>query len=582
MTKNAEDIPASYQRLAGSERRPSSEGTLLGAADLDESFSVTIVLRRRPDGPPLPDHSHFATTPPSQRQRLPADEFAARYGAAQEDIDRVTAFAREHGLTVVEANAARRAVVVSGTTRQMNQAFAVTLGRYQHEITPARNQQHRSETYRGRDGFVHIPTELAGIILGVFGLDNRTISKHNGGGDPPNTTALTVPQVSQLYGYPTHSAAGQTIGILSLSGYAIRDIQLYFAGLPAGYTMPAVQDVLVHGTNPGSDPYGETTQDIAIAASFAPGSAINVYITSGDQLGWVDLIQRVAHPSAGDTPCSVLSCSWYIANGDDAATLAAEGVTTAFSNAVSAAFQDAALQGVTVCIASGDTGSNSKVQDGRAHVQYPGSDPWVLAVGGTTIGNISGSSFDEYVWNDPDPADPAHWGTTGGGVSDLFALPSYQSGAGVPPSVNDKRSGRGVPDVAGNASLNSGYSGLFLNGNPTIGNGTSAAAPQWAGLIAVINAELGQNVGFVNPVLYTLGSGVFRDITPPPGPADNSNGGVSGYPAGPGWDACTGWGSPKGAALLAALQQHFGSDKVASGKEENHTLLNAASHGKLP
>ena len=172
---------------------------------------------------------------------------------------------------------------------------------------------------------------------------------------------------------------------------------------------------------------------------------------------------------------------------------------------------------------------------------------WVLSVGGTTIGNVSGPSFDEYVWNDDR-------GTTGGGISDFFALPAYQTRTVTQPSLNDNHFGRAVPDVAGNASPNSGYSGLFLRGEPMIGNGTSASAPQWAGLIAVINAALGKNVGFVNPAIYALGSSVFRNINPPPGPIDNSNGGVQGYRAGLGWDACTGWGSPNGTALLEGLR----------------------------
>ncbi len=374
------DIPANYRRLEGSERHPEPGTRFIGPADPNESLSVTIVLRRRPDGTPMPDLDSFAAMPLDRRQRLTGDEFAAKYGASQDDIDRVTEFAKAQGLNVVEINAARRTIVVSGTVAQMSKAFGVTLGRYQHEITFGRRQKPQSEIYRGREGFIHIPDELSDIIVGVFGLDNRTIMKRNSA-DPPNTTPIGVPQVAQLYNYPTNSAAGQTIGIVSLTGYDIHDIQLYFAGLPAGYNMPTVNDVLVHGSNSGFDPYGETTQDIDLAASFAPGSAINVYITTGDQQGWVDLINRVAHPNAGDAHCSVLSSSWYICDGDDASTLANEGISTAFVNAVSAAFQDAALQGITVCIAAGDTGSNSKVGadpsawgygfagDGKAHVQ---------------------------------------------------------------------------------------------------------------------------------------------------------------------------------------------------------------------
>ena len=153
----------------------------------------------------------------------------------------------------------------------------------------------------------------------------------------------------------------------------------------------------------------------------------------------------MVHPSAGDPVCSVLSSSFYVSDGDDAATLTAESISASWVTALSMAFQDAAIQNVTMCIASGDTGTQSKRTDGKAHVQYPGSDPWVLSVGGTTVGNIVGSSFDEYVWNDGS-------GATGGGVSDRFGKPAYQLGADVPASMNDGHIGRGVPNVAANAS----------------------------------------------------------------------------------------------------------------------------------
>ncbi len=397
-------IPKGYQRLEGSERRPAKSATLLGPADPNDTFTVTIVLRRRADGAPVPGSEYFEATPPRQRRRMPADEFAARYGASPADIQQVTDFAGANGLTVVETNAERRTVVVSGTVAQMSTAFAVTLGRYQHDIVRRRGENPQTETYRGRDGFIHVPGDLAEIIVGVFGLDNRNITKRNGG-DPANTTTVTVPQVRQLYNFPANSAAGQTIAIFcglteSGDGYDINDIQAYFAGLPAGYAMPTITPVSVHGSNSGSDPFGEITQDIDISASAAPGAAIAVYFTSHTQQGWVDCIQRVVHPSPGDPICHVLSSSYYVCNGDDPAGIASDGATIAWINAVTMGFQDAALQGVTVCIATGDTGTDSKVGDGKAHVQYPASDPWVLAVGGTTIGNVSGSSFDEYVWND--------------------------------------------------------------------------------------------------------------------------------------------------------------------------------------
>ncbi len=255
----------------------------------------------------------------------------------------------------------------------------------------------------------------------------------------------------------------------------------------------------------------------------------------------------------------MLSSSFYVSNGDDAATLAAEGIPSTWLTAVTQAFEDAAIQGVTVCICSGDFGSGMTVGDGLAHVIYPASDPWVLAVGGTTIGHVSGTSFDEWAWNDIVSIGGFTAQTaTGGGVSDLFPPPWYQVDADVPPSVNDGHRGRGVPDVAGNASVNSGYP-LILGGSPSLFpmNGTSSSTPLWAGLIAVINAALDENVGFVNPVLYALGSSVFRDIVAEPGATDNSLG-APGYPVVPGWDACTGWGSPGGVALLAGLRRFYG------------------------
>ncbi|HEY1499601.1 MAG TPA: choice-of-anchor D domain-containing protein [Acidobacteriaceae bacterium] len=564
MAETTATTPKGYKRLAGSERHPSKGAEYLGPADPNEHFTATVILRRRPDGAPVPDFDYFAKTPFAERQREPEESFAAQYGAHPEELRRVEEFARTHGLRVTEASAARRSVMVSGTVEQMSRAFGVTLGRYRHTIVRGRRGHPETETYRGRDGFIHVPNELSEIITGIFGLDNRTITKHNAA-DPPGTTPLPTTEITKLYDFPTNAAAGQTIGIVSTRGYLASDISLTFAGSP-----PQLTDVSIDGATNGGFADGETTQDICIAALAAPGAAVAVYFQPGDEMGWVNLFFRVAHPGLGDPRCSVVSSSFYICDGDDPDTLTNEGVSAGLLSTVSDAFMDAALQGVTICIASGDTGASSKVggnpgawskpfgPDHKAHVQFPGSSPWVLAVGGTTIGNVSGLNFDEYVWNDPSSADPRQWGTTGGGVSAFFSKPSYQSAAGIPVSLYNGKAGRGVPDVAGNASANAAYSGIFEGGSASSGNGTSASSPLWAGLIAVLNGALGLNVGFVNPVIYALGSGVFRDIVPGAGPANNDNAGVTGYPAGVGWDACTGWGSPRGKALLLGLRRFFG------------------------
>ena len=217
-------------------------------------------------------------------------------------------------------------------------------------------------------------------------------------------------------------------------------------------------------------------------------------------------------------------------------------------NTLSSHFQDAANLGtdaVTVLVASGDNGSADEISDGKAHVDYPASDPWVTACGGTRL-----SASKEDTWND-NSYDPG-W-ATGGGISAVFPLPSWQENKGVPPSVNNGKIGRGIPDIAGNASSFSGYY-LIINGAQSgpVG-GTSAVAPLYAGLVALLNANLGKHVGYLNPILYKLGgTNVFKDINEG---ISNAVNGAPGYKSGAGWDACTGWGSVDGSNLLKNLQQ---------------------------
>jgi len=597
----SKQIPNHYQRLAGSERHPAPKARLVSPADPNEKFSVTIVLRRRPDGHPVPNFDSYAKIPPSQRRRLPAAEFAAKYGAHPAEIESVSKFASEAGLTVVETNAARRSVIVSGTVAQMERAFSVTLSRY--EVSSPRHRRTKKasdagdapqiENYRGRDGFIHVPKEIAHTIVGVFGLDNRKTARHNNTGDPTNTNPVSIPQIAQFYNFPTNSAAGQTIAIVSFGGAGngfdttagpTNDITQYFASIP-GFTAPNIITVPPSSISQNFGPDLETEQDICVASTVAQGATIAVYFLSFFNSGtnsWHDLIERVVTPNAGDFPAgvnppSVLSSSDYICDGDDAKTLGNEGVTTAFIDAVHMAFEDAAIQGITVCIASGDQGADSKVgsstgvtewgepfaAEGGAHVQYPGSDPLVLSCGGTTIGDVSGSSFTEYVWNDVDSNFNITNGATGGGVSAYFTQAkgnalTYQQAAGLTPtSVNDSHVGRGVPDVAGNASGNSGWPITIGGFVGNVINGTSAVAPLYAGLMATVNAALGENIGFLNPTLYALGTSVCRAVTGPPGPSNNSLNGITGYSADAVWNPCTGWGVIDGNALLAALQTLF-------------------------
>jgi len=144
------------------------------------------------------------------------------------------------------------------------------------------------------------------------------------------------------------------------------------------------------------------------------------------------------------------------------------------------------------------------------------------------------------VWNE-NPKTSA----TGGGVSAFFALPAYQKTAKVPSIAGTRKTGRGVPDVAGDADPNSGYR-VRVDGKSLVIGGTSAVAPLWAGLMALLNQKLAKPVGYLHPLLYgsLVGSGALRDVV------DGNNGS---YAAAKGWDACTGWGSPVGSRLLLGL-----------------------------
>jgi kumamolisin len=203
---------------------------------------------------------------------------------------------------------------------------------------------------------------------------------------------------------------------------------------------------------------------------------------------------------------------------------------TAFDSAA----QDAAALGVTICAASGDNGSSDGVTDGKNHVDFPSSSPHILACGGTSLQSTSGAITSETVWNDG-----ASGGAGGGGFSVQFPIPTYQTAAKI------AGSGRGVPDVSGDADPQTGYN-VLVDGQTLVIGGTSAVAPLWSGLIALLNQKLGAPLGFLQPKIYALpsSSGAFHDIT------SGTNGA---FPAKPGWDAATGLGSPSGGNLLKAL-----------------------------
>ena len=537
--------PPNHVEVEGTERKARAGTKRTAAADPKEELTVSIRVRRRLDAPELPDLADLAATPRGEKTYLSREDFATHFGAAPEDLAAITSFADSNDLTVLECNSARRTVVLKGTVAQMGKAFGVDLGVYAAQ----------QETYRGREGAVHVPKHLDAIIEGVFGLDNRRMARPHvrkrgakatlGQGTVP----LTPPQVVQLYGFPTSpNAAGQTIAILEFGGgFKLSDVQLFYKSVNA--PVPSIAVVSVDGqlNTPGSDDYTvETLLDIDVSGSAAPGAKLAVYFAPWTEQGWVDAITTIIHDTAHKPSVLTISYGWPENEGTGGLTWSLAAI-----KAVNATLQEAAAMGVTVLVSAGDSGSDCGVGDKKAHVLYPGSDPYVTSCGGTSLSAVSGLTFKEDVWNDGQGN-----GITGGGISDVFCaphfpLPAWQMTANLPGSVNDGHKGRGIPDIAGNADENSGYS-LYLNG-ADIGpvGGTSATAPLYAALTALLNASLGEPVGYLNPNLYALPYAyVFRDISDG---VSNASGGAPGYTSGPGWDGCTGLGGVNGTALLTAL-----------------------------
>ncbi len=531
--------------VSGSERAPLPGSTMVGAADPKERISVTVLVRRRTSHEILRSKiEEMATRRPAERKDLSREEFAAAYGATPEDLEKVKHFARDHKLDVVSVSAGERRVVLSGTVAAFCAAFGVNLARYEHP----------NGTYRGREGPVQVPKDLAPIIEGVFGLDNRpqaryhlrVLNNRSGVAQPRiGGISYTPPELSRLYDFPQGmNGSGQCLGIIELGGgFRATDLKTFFSKL--GIPRPKVKSVSIGSghnkpTGDPNGPDGEVLLDIEVAGAIAPGAKIVVYFAPNSDAGFLDAVTHAIHDTQNKP--SVLSISW----GGAESTWTQQAM-----QAMDSAFRDAAALGVTICCAAGDDGSSDlrppEHDDGLLHVDFPASSPYALACGGTKLEGTASTITSEVVWNEG-----RNGGSTGGGVSEVFALPSWQANASVPKSANPgEHIGRGLPDIAGNADPSTGYQ-VYVDGQSATFGGTSAVAPLWAGLIALLNQKLGHAVGYLNPLLYSLptSAGAFHDIIT----GDNDINGHNGaYHAGPGWDACTGWGSPDGNKLLGAL-----------------------------
>jgi kumamolisin len=547
--------------LAGSARVKPRGCKLLDAAPPQERLQVTVRVRLPRSAPSLSEHvAALGLQGPRQRQYLSREEFLRRYGADAADIAQVEAFAHQHGLTVVRVDIAARSLRLEGTVAQFSLAFGVKLRRARFG-----RGTFRRGTYRTRSGEIRIPRHLQGIIVGVHGLDNRPVARAHfrlrrkaaaGATARVAATSFTPPQLAALYDFPTAlTGAGQCVAIIELNdtnssgqptgaGYQTSDLQAFFKKLDI--PMPAVTAVGVDGgaNLPGkSQSDGEVALDIEVAGSIAPGASIAVYFAPNTSSGFIDAVNTAVHDSVRKP--SVVSISWG-GPEDPNGQLAPQ-----FLDGLNEALQTAAAVGVTVCVAAGDNGSADMGSDwdGKPHADFPASSPYALACGGTTLLVAGGTISAETVWNDGSSG-----GATGGGVSDYFALPSYENSVPVPLSPTNFK-GRGLPDLAADADPNTGYQ-IYLDGSWQVIGGTSAVAPLTAGLLALINQQLQQKfsktAGQINPQIYAAGgAAAFRDITVGNNDIDHDLNGE--YTAQVGWDACSGFGVPDGAKLLQLL-----------------------------
>ena len=521
------------QVLPGSEKAPAPNAVHVKATPARSLVTVSVIVKRKE---PLKMNRRGGRA--NGPVRVSLTEFKKHHGGDPDAIKQVKAFAREFSLKVEKdpTAALRRTVKLTGTAADTQKAFGVALE--QKMIDGAE--------YRVRQGGIQLPASLAGLVEAVLGLDNRPqaqphfrVRKTLAKAAAP--ASYTPPQVAEAYNFPaTASGAGQTIGIIELGGgYRQTDLTAYFKSL--GLKTPGIVAVSVDGgknkPSTASSADGEVMLDIEVAASVATGAKIAVYFAPNTDQGFLDAITTAVHDTANKP--SVISISW----GGPESSWTNQSMT-----AMDAACQSAAALGVTITAAAGDDGST----DGGTgnNVDFPASSPHVLACGGTTLDANGATIVSEVVWNEL----ASQEGATGGGVSNVFALPSWQANAHVPAS-STSTGGRGVPDVAGDADPVTGYT-IRVDSQTSVIGGTSAVAPLWAGLVAVANQQLGSNVGLLQPAIYAAkAASTFNDIT------QGNNGAFS---AGPGWDACTGLGSPianKLIPLLAASTSNKGPSK---------------------
>ncbi|MGD0346004.1 MAG: S53 family peptidase [Terracidiphilus sp.] len=475
----------------------------------------------------------YDPTSPSYHQFLTVDQFTAEFGPTQAQYDAVVNFAQANGLTVVNTSPNRVNLQVTGSVANIQRAFHVNMGVYQH---PTENRAFYAPDREPTTG-------LTFSLWHVAGLDNFSIPKPANltyipagtstkssatTGSGPSASFLGSDMRAAYYG-GSLTGSGQVVGLLEYYGTDLADLQTYYTNAKQTYPGSIITLLSTDGTSTscvdtkagGSCDDTEQTLDMTQALGMAPGlSGLVMFVGSSDS--------AIFNSMATHTPLALnLSSSWTWSPADPSTD--------------DPYFKEFAAQGQNLFQAAGD--SAKWTTSGTASEIYPADDAYVTSVGGTDLSTKSAAG----AWSSE-----TAWADSGGGISpDKIAIPSWQVAAAAS-CASCSQSYRNGPDVSANANFTYYVCADQTTCTANSYGGTSFAAPLWAGYLALVNQQRASNgngpLGFINPTLYTIGTGSsytanFHDITS----------GSNGYSATAGYDLATGWGSPNGTTLLSTL-----------------------------
>jgi subtilase family serine protease len=543
-----------------------AKSTLLSATNPGDEITVVLTLSLG-DSQGAADFVRHVSTPgdPLYRKYITAQEFTARYGASQADFAAVKAWANANGLKISHEGYARTILAVQGTVAQFQTLFKTQLNNYRSPD---------GEEFFSASVAPTIPNEIFPRIAGVIGLTNskqyaslhqvgkvfgenaESVYSPDSGGTGPGG-AYSAADLRTAYSIPPFgNRSPQSVALFEQGGFYLSDVKTYLRKM--NQPVPKVTAIGVNGYNTGVNDYNielEAVLDIDMVTGINPDvKEVLVYEDGNFKDSFSVALQLAFDQVASDGKANILSVSYGIDEAQQpGGAIAAENV----------ALQGLAATGVTVLVSAGDNGAYGRTGGfyfpAKLEAPDPGSQPLVTSVGGTSLFVGPNQSYNyEDVWND---LTGGH-GATGGGVSSVWTIPSWQD-PGIVSSNGGSTTNRNVPDVAAVGNPLTGVAVYSkINGGWVEVGGTSVSAPIWAGYVSILNsafAFLGvPPIGFFNPNLYNLGVniGTLYDII------DGENGnllnyGTDGYYAGYGYDNSTGWGTIWG--------QGFAFNELASG-----------------